>query len=490
MVDNVNIHITRQAYIKKVNRVFTVFFALGSITTLILAMLSISSNYISFLALFISAALSSALIYQKSSEKTIMTVLLIGFLIAGTNLMLDVPEAGVALALVTVCSSAFYFNKWLPLFYGACMGTALFYIQLFVYHNTQKVFVIQMMDFFFATGILFFITKWGNELIQTAGEKEMNTKSVLEELEKTMKVVETSTVSLDSDIDNCNNNLAIVREISNSVAIAIQEITNGVVTQTQSVGKINNLMSKADEKISEITAFSKMLSDVSEITNGVVGEGSQKINQMGEQMEIVNQAVTKSFTTVQDLNENMDEVNNFLSSITQIAQQTNLLALNAAIESARAGESGKGFAVVADEIRKLAEQSSNTVKQINRILNQIKGRTLAVLHDVQKGNEATQVGNDIVSQVSQGFERIHTSFIDINRYIAEEVSKIESTALLFSNIRLESENIASVSEEHAASTEEVMATTEEQNANIETIYNLMREIKKSSDCLATLAAVE
>lgn len=74
----------------------------------------------------------------------------------------------------------------------------------------------------------------------------------------------------------------------------------------------------------------------------------------------------------------VSQIDELSAAILDIAGQTNLLALNAAIEAARAGEAGRGFAVVADEIRKLAEDSKQTVSKIQEVTHEVVGSVEAL----------------------------------------------------------------------------------------------------------------
>ncbi len=337
------------------------------------------------------------------------------------------------------------------------------------------------------TVILFFINKWGSELILKAYEKEHEAKALVNQLEKTLDLVKQSTMSLNKDIKNSNSDLQSVKEMSNGITVTIQEVASGVSGQAESISQISTMMYDANEKVLEAHDFSRQLSEVSINASKVVLEGYEKISRMDKQMDIINNAVTKSLSTVQELERNMDSVNSFLDSITLIAEQTNLLALNAAIEAARAGESGKGFAVVAEEVRKLAEESSNTVKQINEIIVNIKEKSQNVLMQAQEGNLATKEGEVIVNQVNKSFEKIQLSFKDIDRYVVNEQKLIESVTSLFAMIQQHAEGIAAISEEQSASSQEMLATIQGQNASIESIYNTMLNIQSSSEMLKNVS---
>jgi methyl-accepting chemotaxis protein len=136
------------------------------------------------------------------------------------------------------------------------------------------------------------------------------------------------------------------------------------------------------------------------------------------------------------------ETSNTVKTIEEIAFQTNLLALNASVEAARAGAAGAGFAVVADEVRNLAIRSAGaanntstlierTVRAISRGVELVDASTakfvkFSTLADkfVETINRASEASRE----QAQGFDRINSSIIEINRVDQENAACAEETA--------------------------------------------------------------
>ncbi len=112
----------------------------------------------------------------------------------------------------------------------------------------------------------------------------------------------------------------------------------------------------------------------------------------------------------------VEQINVLSDSIMNITSQTNLLALNAAIEAARAGEAGKGFSVVADEIRKLAEQSKDTVTEIQSI-------TVKVIESVKNLSDSS---SNLLTFVSTDMDNDYKTMLNVADKYSEDASFVDT----------------------------------------------------------------
>ncbi|CUH95651.1 hypothetical protein P22_1725 [Propionispora sp. 2/2-37] len=103
--------------------------------------------------------------------------------------------------------------------------------------------------------------------------------------------------------------------------------------------------------------------------------------------------------------EHVEKTEEILSFVSEVAVNSNLLGLNAAIEAARAGEQGRGFAVVASEIRKMADNSAQSVIEIRKILNAIRTETglitTGIIESTAIGERQASASSEIASAMQQ-----------------------------------------------------------------------------------------
>ncbi|AIQ73633.1 methyl-accepting chemotaxis protein [Paenibacillus sp. FSL R5-0636] len=407
------------------------------------------------------------------------TVILVVAILTCTIPYIESPGAGM-LIVVVLCVVSLYLNKALLYGFGGMYNLSYFVIYYSEHHQFDTTFFMTIGFIELTIVALYFVCKRSSDLIQLSLRKEAEAQELLAAMDKMVSVIHENTSGLNVDIAHCNNDIGVLKDISDTITANIQEVAEGIIDQSESITHISGMMHEADRKMSEINQLSQSLAGTSEATGQVVRQSSDRIHQMGEQMNIINTAVTDSLTTVEELNQSMDDVNTFLGAINQISDQTNLLALNANIEAARAGDAGAGFAVVAKEIQKLAQQCLNTVKQIDGIINNIKSKTQLVVEKANNGIIAVKEGETISGQVLESFDSIKTAFERIDRFIANELDMTDHVSVIFSQVSVQVENISDISQKHAAATEEMLATTQEQEKNIDIIYEFIGSINSSS----------
>jgi methyl-accepting chemotaxis protein len=208
------------------------------------------------------------------------------------------------------------------------------------------------------------------------------------------------------------------------------------------------------------------------VTSSKAKQGEHTVTNAVVQMESVGQTLHVLAASVHALSARSIEIGNIVNMISSIAQQTNILSLNASIEAARAGETGRGFAVVAAEIRKLAELTGQSAKQISELISVVqrdagkaKEEMNVVAGEFATGAEAVSYAGQLfgeivtdISSVSQVVQEIEQNTQYISDSINGMVTSIHSLADIAAANNLETQSVSAATEEQLASMEEVTAS--------------------------------
>ncbi|MEW8966512.1 methyl-accepting chemotaxis protein [Exiguobacterium alkaliphilum] len=236
--------------------------------------------------------------------------------------------------------------------------------------------------------------------------------------------------------------------------------------------------------LNQIAAASQGVNEQTIHTLEAASGGLETIQLAEARMQEIQRANDLTEQMVKRLSNQSLEIEKITRSITAITEQTNLLALNAAIEAARAGEHGKGFAVVAAEVRKLAEESKQSAKQIQAVVGDIQRDTKQVesAFDVTSGHVTNGVAQ--MGEVAEAFKEIVSVIQETSRQMGEIAAATEEVSANTTEVAVSVEDMSTNAmstqqrvEEAGANVEQQLAAIQEINGIAETMSHMSVELK-------------
>ena len=306
--------------------------------------------------------------------------------------------------------------------------------------------------------------------------QEEITQNMVDVVEKGNRHIEL----LQSKLDNFH-------DATDEVARSVDAISQGVTETVRNMESQTDMTAQIQEIIDDLIRVKDHTLNSTNEAVTATEEGSKLVEHLKEKSDdiaVTNQNVTE---VAHELQEKISSAEEITQIIYQVSSQTNLLALNASIEAARAGEAGRGFSVVADEIRKLADNTKQSIDKITDLLQGVTKLADQTSALVMNSVQASEAQAEYINEVTGAFRSI-TGVVDILHNNMMNLDSLSNNLHESNNVIIDSlANQQAANEEIAANAQSSADLSE---CNLEDLGDVIGELNEIAEIIGSLKQME
>ncbi|HEX2643479.1 MAG TPA: methyl-accepting chemotaxis protein, partial [Thermoanaerobaculia bacterium] len=280
---------------------------------------------------------------------------------------------------------------------------------------------------------------------QSASTEE--TSATMVEMATQIDSINRSTQALAANVDETSSSIE-------EMGISIEEVAHSSEDLLTSVGETSSTIEEMIASTRSIAGRVQVVDEVSRVAAQAATEGGERLSRV-----------------ILGIGASTKDIGKIVRMIGEFADQTNLLALNAAIEAARAGDAGRGFAVVAEEVKRLAERSMNSTREITTFVDSVQRDT----------EEAVQLSQKVLQQIVDAVTRTTDLVRDVHGATQEQSQGAAQILKTSSGMQNITQQLAAAAREQANGARQIMKAVEAMNRMTQQVADATNEQKRGGD---------
>ncbi|NMB90091.1 MAG: methyl-accepting chemotaxis protein, partial [Chloroflexi bacterium] len=273
---------------------------------------------------------------------------------------------------------------------------------------------------------------------------------------------------------------AAVEQMNHTIAGTVQ----GAQEQAQAVMASAALNTDIGKAIQALSSNVQAVAEKSAQAGQSAGAGVRSVEDTLQGMQIIREKVRDTSHKINEMGQRSEQISAIVETIEEIATQTNLLALNAAIEAARAGEQGKGFAVVAEEVRKLAERSTTSTREITALVQGIQASTREAVSSMKDGEAEVERGVFQANQAGKTLAEILAAVEDVQQQVVQILHAAQDMNVTSAEMLRASASVSAVVESNTTAMSAMAAGATQVTGAMQSIAGISQENQASIEQVA------